>query len=305
MRPWRPLREIILENVSRFNYRSLMPLAWITGARGLIGNYLVETAPLYAPTWRVRGLTRDQLDLLDFDPVRREFGKDKPDLVVHCAAMSQSPECQKHPELAQRVNVDVTTLLAELAVDIPFFFFSSDLVFDGQKGNYSETDVANPLSIYGETKLTAEKVILANPKHTVIRTSLNGGTSPSGSRGFNEVLRLAFSKGQKLTLFTDEFRSPIPADATARAVWELALRRRTGLYHVAGAERLSRYQMGQLIAERWPQLNPRIEAESLRSYQGAPRSPDTSLNCAKAQALLSFPLPGLSEWLVAHPAERF
>jgi dTDP-4-dehydrorhamnose reductase len=63
-------------------------LAWITGANGLIGNYLVQTAPQFARSWRVRALTRDQLDLLDFATVRREFQKDQPQLVVHCAAVS-------------------------------------------------------------------------------------------------------------------------------------------------------------------------------------------------------------------------
>jgi dTDP-4-dehydrorhamnose reductase len=74
---------------------------------------------------------------------------------------------------------------------------------------------------------------------------------------------------------------------------------------VAGAERLSRWQIGQLIAARWPQLNPQIEPESLVTYNGAPRSPDTSLNSSKAQRLLSFPLPGLTRWLGERPDEVF
>ena len=119
------------------------------------------------------------------------------------------------------------------------------------------------------------------------------------------VSRRIFQSGEKLTLFTDEFRCPIPAIATARAVWELAALNQPGLYHVAGSERVSRWQMGRLIAARWPQLNPKIEPASVADYRGAPRPRDASLNCAKAQKLLSFPLPGLSEWLAAHPEEIF
>ncbi len=160
--------------------------------------------------------------------------------------------------------------------------------------------------MYAETKVAAEQFVLANPRHTVIRTSLNGGTSPTGDRGFNEQMRRAWQAGRDAcSLFTDEFRSPIPAEVTARAIWELAALNRPGLYHVAGSERLSRWQIGQLLAARWPLLQPRIEAASLKEYQGAPRAPDTSLNCAKAQQLLSFRLPGLTEWLSAHPAEAF
>jgi dTDP-4-dehydrorhamnose reductase len=92
---------------------------------------------------------------------------------------------------------------------------------------------------------------------------------------------------------------------TARAVWELAASNRPGLYHLAGSERLSRLQIGQLLAARWPQLNPKIQPGSLKDYQGAPRSPDTSLNCAKVQKLLNFPLPSLTSWLAEHRDEPF
>ena len=95
------------------------------------------------------------------------------------------------------------------------------------------------------------------------------------------------------------------AAVTARAVWELVALNKPGIYHIAGRERLSRWQIGQLVASRWLQLNPRLEPGSLLDYRGAPRSPDTSLNCAKAQQLLSFPLPGLKEWLDANPTENF
>lgn len=278
---------------------------WITGAHGLIGNYLARTAPTYASGTRVQALTRERLDLTDFATVRRMFEEQAPSAVTHCAALSKSPACQANPALAKKLNVEATALLAELAADIPFIFFSTDLVFDGRQGNYDETAEVNPLSVYAETKVAAEKIVLANPRHTVIRTSLNGGASPTGDRGFNEEIRMAWKQGKTLNLFVDEFRCPISAAVTARAVWELLAKNQPGLYHLAGAERLSRVQIGQLLAARWPQLNPKIEPGSLKDYQGAPRSPDTSMNCAKAQALLSFLLPGLSGWLAENPDERF
>jgi dTDP-4-dehydrorhamnose reductase len=278
---------------------------WVTGAAGLIGRYLVAAAPEAAPGAGILGLTRARLDLTDFGAVCAEFRLRQPRLIVHCAALSQSPECQANPRLARKLNVEVTTLLAELAADIGFVFFSSDLVFDGKAGNYDETAPVNPLSVYAETKAAAERVVLGNPKHIVIRTSLNGGTSANGSRAFNEQMRRAWEAGRAVHLFMDEFRSPIAAKVTAMAVWQLAARDKGGIYHVAGAERLSRLRIGQLVAARWPQLHPRIVPGSLREYTGAPRAPDTSLNCAKAQACLSFPLPGLTQWLAEHPDEVF
>jgi len=306
------------------------PLAWITGANGLIGNYLVRTAPQFAPRWRVIGLVRDGnrpspphagrdavsaspirsgnvrcLDLTDFKAVRRAFQSDSPQLIVHCAAVSTITATQSNPDLARRVNVDVTALLAGVAAQIPFVFFSTDLVFDGRKGNYVETDAVNPIHLYGETKAAAEQIVLRNPRHTVVRTSLNGGMSRAGNRGFNEKLLLAWQAGQMVNLFTDEFRCPIFAGETARAVWELANQERTGLFHVVGAEKLSRWQIGQLIAARWPQLNPKITPSSAKNFPGPPRALDTSLNITKVQNVLSAPLPGLGEWLAANPNEPF
>lgn len=279
-------------------------VVWITGAGGLIGNYLVQAAPTSAPTFEIVGLTRAQLDLLDFDAVRGRFFRQPPTLLIHCAAMSHSPQCQENPELARKVNVEMTALLAELAAGIPFIFFSSDLVFDGLQGNYDEKAPVRALSVYAQTKVDAEQIVLANSKHTVVRTSLNLGRSPKGDKGFNEQLLKAWELGKMPTLFTDEFRCPIPAPVTARAIWELAQRNRPGLYHLAGSERMSRWQIGQLLAARWPQLHPKIIPGSVADFQGAPRSPDTSLNCAKLQQLLSFRLPGLPEWLAENPNEK-
>ena len=279
---------------------------WITGANGLIGNYLVQTAPRFAPGWRVRALTRADFDLLDFAAVRRAFQLDPPTLVIHCAAITSVADAQKDPALARRVNVEVPKLLAELAAQIPFVFFSTDLVFDGRQGNYAEADVANPLHVYGETKVAAEEIVLRNPRHLVVRTSINGGISAAGNRGFNELLQRAVQQaGQGLTLFTDEFRSPLPAVETARAVWALARQNGAGIYHVAGAERMSRWQIGELLVKRWPDLKATIQSGSAKDFAGPPRALDTSLAIGKVQQVLSAPLPGLPEWLAANPDEPF
>jgi len=246
-----------------------------------------------------------RLDLADFTSVRRRFHEDQPRLIIHCAALSRSPACEADPRLARKLNVEVTACLAELAADIPFILFSTDLVFDGLKGHYVETDQPRSWCVYSETKIAAEEIVLRNPKHTVVRLSLNGGTSPTGDRGFNEEMRRAWQAGRTLRLFVDEFRCPMAAVVTAHAIWELAAQNQPGLYHLAGSERLSRWQIGELIAARWPQLNPRIEASSRADYQGPTRPRDSSLNCAKIRRLLSFPLTGLGEWLKANPNEPF
>lgn len=229
--------------------------------------------------------------------MRERFQRDRPQLIIHCAALSRSPDCQAKPDLARQVNVETTKLLCELAAEIPLVFFSTDLVFDGRSGGYREESAVRPLSVYGETKVAAEAIVLANARHLVIRTSLNAGQSPTGDRAFNEQMFLACQRGERLRLFTDEFRSPIPAVVTARATWELVNQRATGLYHVAGSEALSRFEMGRLIAARWSKLKPVLEPASCREFQNPPRPPDTTLNCQKAQNVLSFRLPAFSDWL--------
>ncbi len=272
-------------------------LAWITGSAGLIGNYLLQTAP---PRWKARGLARPEFDLLDYGRVEALFEKERPGLIIHCAAISKNPACDANPELARRVNAEATVFLSELAEGIPFVFLSTDLVFDGRKGNYREGDAVNPLSVYAETKARAEEGVGRNPRHLVVRTSLNAGRSLAGNRSFNEEMRAAFREGRTVHLFEDEHRCPIPAEVTSRAIWEVA--EDGGIYHLCGRERLSRAEIGELVAGNHPNLEAKIVRGSLRDYKGSPRSPDTSMDCGKIQAQLSFELPRFSEWVRTQPA---
>lgn len=278
---------------------------WVTGAGGLIGSEVVRSGAQVAPRFRIVPITRDVLELTDFSAVERRFVQDRPAMVFHCAAMSRSPACEADPALARLHNVDVTRHLSALSAGIPFVFLSTDQVFDGQKGMYVESDPVHPLNVYAGTKVESEGDVLRDPRHLVVRTSLNGGVSPTRDRGFNEQMCAQWRQGRALNLFEDEFRSPIAAAVTGRALWELALGGRSGLYHIAGSERLSRWQMGVLTAERWPSLSPGIVRGSLRDFKGAPRAPDTSLCCDKAQACLGFPLPGFTAWLASQPEGSF
>jgi dTDP-4-dehydrorhamnose reductase len=281
--------------------------AWITGAGGLIGSYIVRLAGKYAPNFTIIPLSRADLDLSDFAAIQRRFLADRPRLVIHCGAMSKTVDCQANPAQARIINIGATALLAALAAETgaDFIFFSTDLVFDGRKGNYVEADAVNPLSVYAETKVEAECILAKNSRNLVVRTSLNSGVSPSGKSAYNEQLCAAWAEGKTIKLFHDEYRSPISATVTARAIWELAARPQGGLWHLAGAERLSRLQIGQLLAARHQGLKASLESGSLRDYQGAPRPPDTSLNCEKIQKHLSCRLPGLSEWLRENPDDPF
>lgn len=278
-------------------------LVWITGAAGLIGGTIENVAAVHASQWRPRGLTRQEVDLCDFAAVQALFKRERPAAIIHCAAQSRTGLCEQDPAAARQINIEATRNLADLAAEIPFLFFSTDLVFDGKTGNYCENAPVNPISRYGETKVEAEQVVLQNPGHCVIRTSLNFGCTPAGGRAFNEDWLARWGKGECITLFTDEFRCPIPVQVTAQAVWELLQGGHCGLFHLAGCEKLSRWEMGQILGEIWPAYKNLMRPASLRDYSGPPRAADTSLNCTRIQARLPVRLPGFTDWIRQHAAE--
>lgn len=278
-----------------------MAKVWVTGAAGLIGNRIVRAAGQFGEQHDVVTLARAELDLTDADAIRRRFAAEQPDVIVHCAALSRPVDCEREPELARKVNEDATGLLAELAADRYLIYFSTDLVLDGAQGNYTEEYPPNPLHDYGRSKLAGEREVSRFSNHTILRTALNFGESLTGDRSFNEQMHQALQAGKDFTLFEDEYRCPLNADVTARAVWELVEHRVGGVFMLGGSERVSRWQIGKALYDRWGSLPGRIKPGSLKDYDGPPRAADLSMNCRKLQSLLSFPLPGFHEWLSANP----
>jgi dTDP-4-dehydrorhamnose reductase len=275
----------------------MKPLALITGASGLIGGYLMRSAGRWAPDWTVEGITRAGLDLTDLPAVSSAMQRFKPQLIIHCAAMSRTKDCERDPQAAARINVQATRTLANTAANIPFLFLSSGEVFDGSAAWYDESAEPHPINVYGRTKLEAERVVLQNPAHSVVRIVLTAGTSASGNRSFVEDMSRTAKAGHDVTLYTDEFRCPLPAGVIARALWELAQQARPGLYHLGGSERLSRWEIGELLVPWYPELQGRLVKGCARTHAGARRPTELSLLCDKIQRLLSFPLPGLRSWL--------
>ena len=275
----------------------MAPRAIITGAAGLIGQYLLNAAPRWAPDWNVQGLSRADLDLTDRANVERTWQSIKPNAVIHCAALSRTKDCEQDPEAARRINVEATAHLVKLSRDIPFIFLSSGEVFDGKTGWYVETDEPNPINVYGKTKLEAERVVLQNPRHTVVRIVLTAGTSQNGDRSFVEDMCRTAKAGKDVTLYADEFRCPLPAGVIARVIWELVDRKQPGLYHLGGSERLSRWEIGETLLPWCPELKGYLKKGSARNHVGSPRPADLSLRYDKTQSLLSFRIPGFREWL--------
>ena len=263
----------------------------------MIGQYLVKTAPRWAPDRDMQGLTRADLDLTDRANVERTWQSIKPNAVIHCAALSRTKDCEQDPEQARRINVEVTAHLAQLSQNIPFIFLSSGEVFDGRTGWYGETDEPNPINVYGQTKLEAERAVLQNPRHTVVRIVLTAGISETGDRSFVEDMCRTAKAGKDVTLYADEFRCPLPAGVIARVIWELVDCEQPGLYHLGGSDRLSRWEIGETLLPWCPEFKGHLMKGSARNHVGSPRPADLSLRFDKIQSLLSFRIPGFREWL--------
>jgi dTDP-4-dehydrorhamnose reductase len=216
----------------------------------------------------------------------------RPDAVIHAAAISQPNVCQTQPELSYQVNVVASRLLAEWCAEaeVPLVFTSSEQVFDGLNPPYRETDPVNPVNRYGEQKAEAETAILTcYPRAIVCRLPLLFGvapTAPSFIQPFIETLQA----GKQLNAFTDEIRTPASGFSVAEGIL-MTLQKTSGLLHLGGIDRISRYDFARLLVKvlGLPEtnINPCRQADL---PMAAARPPDVSLNSRLAFSLGYTPL---------------
>src|SRR5262245_47746428 len=231
----------------------------VTGASGLLGGYLLREANARGldvvgwpgPLSRLGSQLYSRAgDLGEPRWVAAAFGEVKPDLLIHARALASIEPCRRDPDKARRVNTVGTGLLADIAAKarIRMVHISTDLVFDGENAPYRESDVPSPLSVYGRTKRDAEVAVLVRPRHVVARLSLLFGPTLTSRVGFFDQQLAALRAGSRLSLFEDEWRTPLSLAAAGRALVSLALSDFTGMIHIGGPERMSRLEMGKRLA---------------------------------------------------------
>jgi len=289
-----------------------MPRVLVTGASGLLGGALVATAPpaveVVAQTRRLRLPPRlaalaveEPLDLRDASALRTALDRHRPDAVIHTAARTIPFDCEAHPADAHADNVTATGhLVTECAArGLRLLHCSTDLVFDGTAAPYAEDAGRHPISEYGRSKAAAEDLVAACPRALVARLPLLYGTSPAGNRSVDESLAAAIGRGESPTLFDDEFRTPLHVRQASALLWELLAGETTGTIHVAGRDRVSRWELGCILAERIGLPRERLRRSSLREFRGTPpRCPDVSLDVGKLTRILGRPAPTLAEGLM-------
>ncbi|HEX9934801.1 MAG TPA: SDR family oxidoreductase, partial [bacterium] len=236
------------------------------------------------------GVKTVALDLGDAPAVRSLVTTLRPDVVLHCAALGNIDRCEADRSGTSKINAEAVSILADACARLPcrLILTSSDMVFDGEKGRYSEGDSVHPLNVYAESKCEAEKAVKALcPDHVVARLALVYGRAVTGGSSFSEGLLKSWEEGKTPSLFQDQFRSPIEAANCAEALLELAEGSFVGTIHLGGPDRVDRYGFGLVLAGLRGIPSERLKAVNLDDVTlQAKRPRDVSFDISRAASLL-------------------
>ena len=287
----------------------------VTGSNGLLGQKLVA-ALRYDPAVRLIATSRGEdrtpepggylylpMDCTDEASVHRAFDEMHPDVVIHTAAMTNVDACELEPVNCRLQNVTAVEHLVGAAKNIGthFIYLSTDFIFDGEAGPYSETDEPRPLSIYGQSKLDAERIVIASGlmKWAIARTIIVYGVAQGLSRS-NVVLwaKNALEKGQPINVVHDQWRMPTLAEDLADGCILIAKQGSTGIYNLSGPDGMSILELVQRVG-RFFDLDPSVinPITSASLSQPAKRPPRTGFVLDKARKELGYSPRGFEEGL--------
>lgn len=270
----------------------------VTGASGYLGGNLRRFISAHRPEWDLHetlftippaeGTSNAHfLDLRDPESVIRVMEAAQPDLIFHTAALNQSDNAQDMYETNARGSEWVARQAANLGARL--IHLSTDVVFDGRRGNYGEDDVPNPITPYAVSKADAEKKVLASGANAVlVRTSLIYGFKPLDPR------TRAVMRGEMPRLFTDEIRCPIWVQNLSEVLVELSEMDYRGILNIAGPQALNRYEFGVKLMDV---LNaPRDHLiPALSEANSSPRPLNCSLDVTRARTILKTKLLSVQE----------
>lgn len=269
----------------------------LTGSSGYLGTALLRTIPIHRPDWDLHITLHSiepsdempnahHLNLRDASSVARVMEKVQPAIIFHTAALNAG-DAQEMYETNTQGSGSLANQAA--AYNARLIHLSSDVIFDGRRGNYTEDDAPNPITPYAVSKADAEKNVLASSANAVlVRTSLIYGFKPLDPRT-RSVLR-----GEMPKLFTDEMRCPVWVDNLCEALVELAEMDYRGILHVAGTQALNRYEFGiKLMNALNADTSNLIATPSGQSPLVRPL--DTTLDVSRAQKLLKTRLMSVDE----------
>jgi len=239
-------------------------------------------------------------DITNEDEVKNIIKKEDPDVIIHCAAMTNVDLCEDKVQEAYDINGNATGYLAKAAEenDAKIIYVSTDFVFDGKNGNYKEEDSVNPLGIYAKSKYEGEVQLQKYSSNwAVARVSVLYGWHER--MNFTSWVVDELRKGNQINIVTDQINSPTYADNAAEAMFEIARQDANGIYHTAGNDLISRYDFTRLVAECFDLDESLINPITSDNFiQKAPRPRDSSLNVSKIENELGFKMETCKESLM-------
>jgi dTDP-4-dehydrorhamnose reductase len=287
----------------------------VTGTNGLLGQHLVQL--LLSKDYQVVAISKGddrtsyvshpQYKYYSVD-ISEDFGlhdvlcMEEPDIFVHAAAITQVDECELNQDKCYEVNVQgtVRALVAAELYSKRFIYVSTDFVFDGEKGNYSENDETKPVSYYGETKLNAESLVTdCEIPWTIVRTCLVYGNALSGTRSnIISWVKQNLEQGKPIRVVSDQVRTPTYVEDLAIGILLIIEKNAEGIYHISGKDVLTPFEMAIRTAEYFgldKQLIEKVDASVFS--QPAKRPPKTGFDISKARKVLGYEPRGFDEGL--------
>jgi len=269
----------------------------VTGASGLLGHKVAQLAlerghKVYS-TYNEHPTNLGipvKLNLANLSEISKTISRLKSEAIIHTAAYTDVDGCEVNQDLAWKVNAEATKRIAVVcaSIDSHLTYVSTDYVFDGEKGLYSEEDQPNPVSYYGYTKLKGEEFVKEHAKNWCIaRASVIYGWSQTQKLNFATWLINNLNQGKEVKVLTNQYVSPTLNTNLAEMLLEIAERKITRILHTAGATKTSRYEFALKLAEVF-NLNMNLvkPAELNDMVWRAKRPKDSSLNIDKARQTL-------------------
>ncbi len=276
---------------------------FITGGSGLLGERLAAVSNDNDELTLVHNSNPSEntikCDITNEKEVKSAVEKENPDVIIHCAAMTNVDLCEDERKMAYSVNGDGTGFLAKAAhdIDAKIIYVSTDFVFDGERGYYKEDEKVNPLGIYAKSKYDGEvQLAKYSDDWAIARVSVLYGWH--SRLNFTTWVIEQLRQKNEINIVTDQINSPTLADNAAEAIFKIAQKNKNGIFHTAGNDAINRFDFTRKIADAFDLddslINPTTSSQFI---QKAPRPRDSSLNVNKVEKELNMKMETCSESL--------
>jgi len=278
---------------------------FITGANGLLGQAITSVftretgwklicSSVEDKSFLDYGHTYEKLDITNKEDVKRIISEHKPDVIVNCAAFTNVDACETEHEACWKLNVDglKNLIIAARREGSKVIHISTDYVFDGKNGPYTEDDTPNPISFYGRSKLAAENALTTSGiDHAIVRTMVLFGLGVNIKPNFALWMIDKLKAGESINIVDDQIGNATMIDDLAWGILKVIEKKQTGIFNIAGKDILSRYDFALKICDVFEfnkDLVKKIKTANLK--QPAPRPLNSGLVTLKASSLLGINL---------------